>query len=131
MGKIVLQADEFYIKNPNSGRYFTMAGLQFISELLSKAVAEAKLDPAKILMGIDRTYTHQNGPLTPTIWIAYPSISTKLVSNLFVEDGRLKFYTRKGGWGSTTELLLADPDVFKLLGNILTENLPKNSKFAL
>lgn len=123
-----LSSDDFYVDHPTKGEYFSLAGIQFLTELIAQAVVEAGWDPAKVSFGMDSD-VH--------MWIGYPSASTKVIKMVAVEDGMLLYEPRYdkdgkvGNWASDTEELpLADPNLAKNLAAILMKNLPKNSKFA-
>lgn len=119
-----LKADEFYVHHPTKGEYFSIAGLQFMSELISQAVQANGWDPTKVSFGLDGD---------SSVWIGYPSASTKIVTSVRVKDGHILYCPRVPAKGqyrwSTMQLPLADPNLAKNLGDALIHNLPKNSKF--
>ena len=120
-----LKSDEFYVHHPTKGEYFSIAGLQFMSELISQAVQINGWDPTKVSFGID-------GDIS--VWVGYPSASTKIVTNIRVRDGKLLYCPRvppegQSRW-ATFEVVLADPNLAKNLGDIMIANLPKKSKYA-
>lgn len=121
----LLKSDEFYVHHPTKGEYFSIAGLQFMSELISQAVQINGWDPTKVSFGID-------GDIA--VWVGYPSASTKIITGVRVKDGKLILYPRvpaegKSRW-APVEVVLADPNLAKNLGDILIANLPKKSKYA-
>lgn len=116
-----LTNDEFYVKHPTEGRFFSIAGIQFMTELLAQAVQTVGWDPTKVSIGTKNDFH---------VWIGYPSASTKIVTHIRVEDGKLIYQERNAGWrAKDNELSLAHPDLVKAFGEILVKNIPKNSKF--
>lgn len=119
-----LNSDEFYIHHPSKGKFFSISGLQFMSELIAEAVKTVGWDPTKVSFGIDNDIR---------VWVGYPSASTKLVVGLHVADGKILYRPRVTAPGSShwqdSEINLANPNLSKALGDILVSNLPKNSKF--
>lgn len=118
-----LNSDDFYVLNPNSGDHFSVAGIQFLGEMVDQAVRSVGWDPTKVCIGASYT----------AIWVGYPSAATKLVESLRVKDGKLVWYPRKPApgdkWTKQGEIPLADPELIKKLGEVLVYNLPKTSKF--
>lgn len=118
-----LNSDDFYVLNPNSGDHFSVAGIQFIGELVDKAAREVGWDPTKVCFGVDYTQ----------IWVGYPSAATKVIENVHVKDGFLHYRPRVVPKGQSRwmerKLPLADPNLFKALGEIMVASLPKKSKF--
>lgn len=118
-----LSSDDFYVLNPKSGDHFSVAGIQFLSEMVDQASRSVGWDPTKVCIGA--TYT--------SIWVGYPSAATKLVDGLRVQEGKLVYYPRKPApgenWPKQGFIPLADPDLIKKLGEVFVYNLPKTSKF--
>ena len=120
----ILNSDEFYVHHPTKGKFFSISGLQFMSELIAEAVKAVGWDPTKVSFGIDGD---------TSVWVGYPSASTKLVVGLHIADGKILYRPRVTPPGSACwrnyEINLANPNLSKALGDILVSCLPKNSKF--
>jgi hypothetical protein len=118
-----LGSDDFYVLNPNSGDHFSVAGIQFLTEMVDQAVRSVGWDPTKVCIGASYT----------SLWVGYPSAATKLVEGLHVKDGKLMYRPRKAApgdkWPKSGAIPLANPDFVKHFGEILVYNLPKTSKF--
>lgn len=125
-----LGSDDFYVLNPKSGDHFSVAGLQFMGEMIDQAVRSIGWDPTKVCIGLN--YTH--------VWIGYPSAATKVVTDLHVKEGKLHYRPRLAeprvyngkqykGYPQMAHLPLAEPELIKNFGVILAANLPKTSKF--
>jgi len=145
-----LKVDEFFVKlsERDRDRRWSLVGLQFFSEFITKAVELAGLNPAQVIIraGDERNYNYD------TVTLAWPTSSTSLITDLtfIYTDGpyvigkkrkppcrgsRFGVGERYSKWSELDkaakfQLHMADPDVYSKLAEIIKSSLPKNSKFV-
>lgn len=123
--KTSLKSDDFYVQAQRNGRmrdFLSVNGILFLGELMMESAKVAELDPAKMSIDIDGHCA---------ISLAYPSPATKLVTWLQIKEGKLSYYPRVGSKWQSKSLQIADPNLIQQFAEVLKENLPKNSKFAV
>lgn len=140
--KSSLKFDEFFVTvgSRDRDRRFSILGLQFLSEFVTKAVEIAGLDPSQVIIRVGESkYVYD------TISLSWPTQNTTLISGLTIRNegdtASLVGSKRKPpckdykDWGRIDKearfsLLMADPEVQTKLADLIKISLPKKSKFV-
>lgn len=137
-----LKFDEFFVTVGTSSRdrRFSILGLQFLSEFVTKAVEMAGLNPSQVIIKVG-----ENKYVYDTISLSWPTQNTTLINGLTIRNEgdivSLVGSKRKPpcreykDWSRINQeakfsLPMADPDVQSKLAELIKVSLPKKSKFV-